>query len=884
MPDARRLYRVLLLAFPAGFRRRFGDDMATVFADRWRRARRDGAGTAAVFFVRATVDALRHGVAERRLERHLASCPGLRERIMRALIEDARHAWRSLVRQPVFTVLAAGMLAVGLVFNFTLFAIVDAAVLRPLPYRGADRLMLLWSGRYPDGTAAVNSPADFQDWHERARSFSAMAAFNISLATLLDDDTPEEIRGSVVTREFFDVLATPPLVGRTFTDEDYQVTSERPLVISEQLWRRRFDADPGIVGRLVTLSDHPRRVVGVMPATMLHPEPFWYRDADYWSPLRFSEQLLASRSNRFVRVIARLDDGASLESARAEMSTINGQLREAYPETNAELLVVSLKDQLVGDTRPLFWLFLAACALVLFLAGTNIVNLLLARANRRRYELAVRTALGAARWRLGRQLMLEGTLLGVLAGSLGLLLSWIGVPLVVRRAPVELPGLLEAGLNARVLLAAVIVSVAAGAACGLVPALRVARARLSPTLSGARSTSGLETTRSRRWLVIAEIALATPLVVSALLLGQTLRNLQHVDPGFDPENALSFRLSLSQDRYPDGTARIDFFRRLEAGLTAIPGTVSAGIVTSLPMGGLNNTGGTISAVSGSGGEPREVAGGFRMATSGYFESMGIDVLRGSLFGDGASDLAAAVVNERLARELWGDEDPIGRQVRLGGLDSNGPWRTVVGVVGNVRHVRLTEAPDPEIFFPYGLDPWPVMSVVVRTDVSRERHGRLIQDAVRELDPRLAVVELRPVTDIVAGGWARARFGTLSAALFAVLGLTLAAGGTFAVLSLLVAARRTEISIRLALGAAPSRVRRLLLRQAMVPALVGCALGAAGAAAGAGLLSATLFGVDPRDPAIFVLSIAALSVAAFSASWWPASRAMRVDPVSALRGE
>jgi len=475
-------------------------------------------------------------------------------------------------------------------------------------------------------------------------------------------------------------------------------------------------------------------------------------------------------------------------------------------------------------------------------------------------------------------------MLGLLAGIVGLGLATIGIPFVVRRAPVALPGLVAAGLNARVLLFSVGVSVLAGIACGLLPAWRVVRARLIGSLGASRGTSGLETTRARSWLVMAELALAMPLVVGALLLAQTLGNLQRVDPGFEPAGALSFRVTVSGDRYDEPEAIRDFFRALESSLRTLPGVSATGIVHSLPMGGLNNTGGTISGEPLEPAEPATVEGGFRMASAGYFDAMGIEFVHGSPFGDGPAAAGTAVVNERLARELWGDANPIGRQVRLGDESSTSPWSTVVGVVRNVHHVRLTQPPDPELFLPFSSQPWTTMSVVVRGSRPLSEYEPAIRTAVRDLDPRIAVVGMVPLSEIVAGGWARAEFGTLCAVLFATIGVLLATGGTFAVLSLLVAARRREIGIRLALGASPGRVQRFVLREAMRPALIGCAAGAAIALIAGNLLAASLFGVDPRDPVAFGLAVTALAAAAIVASWLPARRAMRVDPVSTLRGD
>ena len=878
------VYRLLLLAFPASFRDRFGKDMTDVFADRLREARRKGRLAVAVLWLRSVADIAAHATAERRVAHATATRSG---GYMSGFGSDVVTALRGLIRRPGFTLAIGLMLAVGLGFNTALFAVVQSVLLRPLPYVKPDRIMMLWTGRNPDGTGSVNWYADYLAWKEQSHSFESLATYNISFATLTDAGDPEEIGGSVVSPEFFHVLRVPLALGRGIEPGDEVVPPDagRPIVIAHGLWQRRFHGDPAIVGKTLTLAGRPRRIVGVVAHEFVHPEPFWGELAEYWSPLTVTDSMRTAHGNHYLRVIGRLADGATPASARAEMDQVGRELMKMYPTTNtASVVVASLQDELIGDTRPLLWMFFGALVLVLSLAVANIVNLLLARTSRRRAELLIRSALGASRGRLMTQLIIESVMMGLVGGVMGLAFAEIGIRLLVAYGTISAPGIENTRIDAAVIVFAILLSTVTGAICGLVPAWRVGRVRFSSSLGDMRGSAGLEVSRARTWLVAGEMALALPLLVGAALLTQTLIREQHVDPGFDAAHALQFRVTLADTRYQDSSAKAAFFALLTSRLAALPGARSAGIVTSLPLGGLNNTGATF-VFDREDGTPAALGMGFRAATSGYFAALNVPLRRGRLFTDADADKSSVVVNERAAQAMWGGAEPIGRRVRFGQLGDSPDtvtWLTVVGVVGDLRHEMLTRPPNPEVFQPYQANTWSTMTVVTRTEGDPAALVSAARETVRDLDPRLALVGLGPAQGFIDHQLARPRFGVICATVFGAIGLALAAFGTFAVLSLLVAQRTREIGIRMALGAAPGRVRALVLRDTLVPALIGCVTGGVLAVWAARGIAAQLFGVTPGDPATFAGVIATLLAVTVAASWWPARRAMSVDPVRALR--
>jgi putative ABC transport system permease protein len=879
------LYRQVLRLFPRAFRARFGDDMALMFADRLRAARRQGRLAVAALWWRTTVDVLEHASAERR------QAPlGHQSRggFMRTLLDDLATAIRSHVRRPGLILLAAPMLAIGLGFNTALFAVVHAVVLRPLPYLGPDRVVMVWTGRNPDGSGSVNSYADYAEWKTRSHSFESLATYNISFATLADGGDPEEVGGSVVSPEFFHVLGGRILLGRGIApgDELIGIDSGRPIVLAESLWTRRFNRDPHILERTMTLAGHQRRIVGIVSPEFVHPEPFWGERTEYWSPLTVTADMRTNHANHFLRVIGRLAPGVTLAQARADMDGIGRDMMNARPVTNTSSVVLApVANELQRGTRTMAWVFLAAAALVLVLGIANIVNLLLARANQRRGELTVRIALGASNARLVRQLVLESTVVGLAGGLLGLGLAEVGIRVLLAYAPINSPGIDTTTVDLAAAGFAVALSTLTGATCGLLPAWRVARARLGSTV-GQRGSSGLETSRARRWLVSAEMALALPLVVGAGLLARTLVGMEQVNPGFDASHALEFRVTTSGPRYDSDAANIAFFTDLVERLRAAPGVTAAGIVTSLPLGGLNNTGGQIVYQSAD-GVPAELGVGFRAATAGYFAALHIPLRQGRLFDATAADKATVVINDRAAAAMWGEADPIGRRLRFGSLADRSDaqdWLTVIGVVGSLRHEALTRLPNPEVFRPYQAMPWSTMTVVTRTTGEPAAIGSSVRAAVRAVDPHLAIVNMAPMTDFLGGQLAAPRFGVVASTIFGVLGLALAAFGLFAVLSLSVAQRTREIGIRLALGATRRAVGRLLARESIGMVAVGCVLGCLASALLSQVIASELFGVTPHDEVAFAESVGVLLVSAIAAGWWPARRAMQVNPVTALRAD
>jgi predicted permease len=880
-----KVYRLLLRLFPAAFRTRFGDDMADVFSDRLREAREGGWRSVAALWVRTLADIAAHAAAERQLIRARSRRRG--GGFMLNFAGDLWNAVRAHARRPWFALTGAAMLAGGLGFNIALFAVVHAVVLRPLPYSEPSRLALLWTGRFPNGSVSVNSWADMLDWKARSHTFESMAAYNIDFSTIAPGGEPEQISGAAVSPDFFRVLGARPALGRGIEPGDETIGAKGgvPIVLSTDLWQRRYGSDPGILQQTITVNGEPRRVVGVMSARFIQPEPKWDRPTEFWSPLHFGEGALTNHAYRYLRVVGRLAPNATMAQAGREMDEIGVALMHESPRTNPRsVIVVPIVDALAGDVTRLSWVFLGAAGLVLLLGVANIVNLLLARANERRAELAIRTALGASRGRLVSQLVAESTVIGIAGGVLGLLVARGGVGILIKLAPIDASGLNSAAVDWWAAGFALVISVITGALCGVLPAWRVARARLSGVLADMRGSMGLDASRGRAWLVGAEVALAVPLVVGATLLTRTLVQMQHVDPGFDAADGLQFRVDVpaTANSTPTATA---FIHSIESALAAGPGVAAVGAVSSLPMGGLNNTGGSVVYESPD-GTPHEIGVGFRSTTPGYFAAMGIPTQSGRLFDLSPSDDHSVVVNDVAAAIMWGQASAIGRRVRFGAVTDDpkkNDWLTIAGVVGSVRHEALTRTPQPEVFVPYQSWTFGTMTFVVRTVATTPSSlGPSVRQVVRRIDPTVAVVGLAPLETVIDRELAAPKLGVLAAATFGGLAIVLAACGLFAVLSLLVAQRRKEIGIRMALGATAGAVGRRIMRDTLVPILCGSIAGTLVALTFSRALAPQLFGVTPRDPVAFTASLGALLAAAIAAGWLPTRRAMTTDPIRALR--
>lgn len=878
MPPLSRLLSWLVARVtPACDRESVLGDLAEEYRER---SQLDGRRAAQGWLRSQLVRSTWHGLS-RRFEPTLIPQQG-RSSMMLRVIQDARSAWRAVRVRPVFSAGVMVMLALGLGFNIALYAAVESALLRPLPYADAGRLVFIWQGLWPDGNGKVSSYPDYADLVERSRSFSSLSAYNISYGTLLEGGEAEQINGALVTTNFFETLGRTAMMGRTLQPGDEVPTENRPIVIAHSLWTRRFNQDPNILNRTMNFGGQARVIVGVMGPDFEQPEPFWGELTEYWTPMRVSDSMRTQRGSRYLRVIGRLTPDSTVDAAAAELTTIGDALRAEFGDDApaANPVVRPFFTELVGDTRVWLLLCAAGATLVLVLAAGNIVNLLLANTAARKRELAVRTALGAGRLRLATQLICESLWLSVGGGLLGVAFATLILKGVLATGG-GLARLDQAHVGASTWLFAAALSAVTGVVCGLWPALRVTGRRAVAALGSSRGATGLDVSRARTWLIAGETALAVPLVVGALLLAVTLVNLLRVDPGFDGAHAVHFRITLAGDRYAESDARTAFVRDLEDRLVSLPTIEHAGVVSSLPMGGLNNTAGGFTFADLN-GELRQETAGFRAASSGYFAAMGIPLTRGRLFVDRAEDDLSVVVNERLAELFWPGGEAIGRQIKLGSGEST-PWRTIVGVVGNVRHERLTTAAKPEVFWPYRTEPWTTVSVVAG-GADPTAIVPQVRPLVASLDPQLPVVHLDVVADIVDATRGGARFSATAGVIFGGLALSLSAFGTFAVLSLLIGQRTREIGIRFALGATRGSVRALVLRDAMVPALAGCAVGTILATWLSRALASQVFGVTPQSPWVFAVAIGLLGVIAMLATWLPARRASTVDPALTLRAE
>jgi predicted permease len=913
-------YRLLLFAFPAKLRREFGDDMAAMFAMQIDEARR-GRRSVARLWVRAITDAtINGGIARLANERQRAShasgagiqgvpaprrgsgrpepgSKGASERVggsggakppgsrwrwwMHAFRQDLRYALRVLARQPGVTCVAVLTLALGIGANSAIFSAVNAVLLRPLPYDDPDRLVTVWEKRPTEGVNDnVVSPADFLDWARMNQSFEGMAAMTDTTADLTGSGEPEKLSVGVVSPPFFDILRVRPMLGRTFRAEEAIVGKPRGVILGHHLWTTRYGSDPAIVGRTITLNGNPVEVIGVLPASFEFPD----EDVDLWGPLQLegSPQPLSRTSHQF-NVYARLKPNVSLEQARGDMERVGQALQKEYPQANRGhgAWVIPLEERLKGPVRRSLLLLLGAVAFVLLIACVNVANILLAKAAGRRREMAVRSAVGAGRARLAGQMLTESLVLAMLGGAAGLVVAWWGTAALRQLAPGGQPvlGLAHLGLERRVLVFTAILSLATGFLFGFLPAWQLASQDVSESLKdGGRSPGGVRR-RLRVALVVSEIALASLLLVAA---GLTLRSFQRVleqPAGFRVDRAVAVTIALPSSRYRSDEAYLSTFDRIEEQFRNLPGVRAVGATSHLPLSGRDGRRG----VGIEGREPTPDAptrAHPRSVTPGYFQAIGIMLLSGRGFtaADTASSPRVAVVNETMARRYWPGTSPVGRRVKL----SDSDWIDVVGVIADVKHWGLDAPVNPEIYFPMRQSLSGSMTFVVSTGGDASSLAAAVRDQVRAVDPNLPVANLRTLEDIAAVSVASRRAGMLLIAVFAALALVLAAAGIHGVMSHLVALRSAEIGVRMTLGASPSAVMALVLREGTLQALVGLAIGLTGGVLLMRTFRSVLFGVEPADVLTLALVGTGLLLTALAACAIPARRAMKVDPVTALR--
>ena len=815
------------------------------------------------------------------------------------MIQDLRYAIRMLLRRPGFTMISVIALAIGIGASTTIFSVVNAVLLRPLPYKDPGRLVIIDANYLALDMARIGASApEFLDYRGQAQVFEHIAAFGDVDLTLTGGDGPELVRGTRVSANLFSLLGATPGMGRTFSPEEEQA-GRSVVVLSDGLWRRRFGGNPNIVGTTLTLEGRACEVAGVMPAGFQFPHssfPFGRR-ADLWMPIAFTEEELAHRSQYSFRVIARLQADLSLEKAQAEMDTLASRLQQQYPRSyrgpNGEdggwkITATSLEELVVARVRPALLILLGAVAFVLLTDCANVANLLVARGLARQKEVAVRLALGAGRVRLVRQFLTESLLLALIGGGLGLLLALWGNDLLAAVAPASIPRANELSIDLRVLGFALAVTLGTALAFGLASAIAMTKPDLIQSLKdGGRSAGGsLRHNRVRSVLVSFEVAISVVLLIGAGLMINSFVRLLRVDPGFNPDNLLTMEIVLPESRYPELRQCGDFFTGLLARVETLPSVRSAGAITILPLSG-GRRDGPVSIE----GRPFDTTGkpqvaNYRVISPGYFDTLGTTLVNGRWLTvqDAVDRPPAALINEALARNLFPNEDPMGKRLKLGAPRNPRPWLSIVGVVADVKHDGLDTATRPEIYVSYLQEPLQALTLVVRSSSDPTALTAAVRNEVLALDKEQPIYNVRTVQQLLSASVSSRRFSMLLLGIFASVALLLAIIGVYGVIGYWVSQRTQEIGIRMALGAEPRDIFRLVVRHGMILTAIGVVAGLAGAFALTRVMSGMLFSVKASDPATFAAIAILMTAAALAASFIPARRATRVDPMIALRRE
>jgi putative ABC transport system permease protein len=809
---------------------------------------------------------------------------------MENLMRDIRYGFRSLLKRPGATVVALVTLALGIGVNTAIFSAVDSVLLRPLPLKDPERVTSIWERTLRDGINQNEvAPANFFDLRNQNQVFEGIGAHGPQDLNLTGGGEPERLNGELVTANVFSILGVEPALGRTFLPDEDQTGREQVVVLSDALWQRRFNRDPSIVNRNITLNGESFTVVGVMPRGFFFPA----RETELWIPWAMEPEQASGRGDHYLRLVARLKPGTTLEQANADVESIAQRLSIEYPRTNEGLgfVVHSLHQDYVGNLRlPILVLF-AAVGLVLLIACANVANLLLAQATTRRREIAIRIALGARRWTIVRQLLIESLLLAGGGGLLGVLGAVWGVQALSKLLPENLSKLQDVNIDTRVLLFTLGVSALTAIVFGGVPALLAARAKPGETLSDvARDAAGGSSGRHvRRVLVVSEVALAVVLLVSAGLLMRSFQLLRQVDKGFTAENLLTMHMVLPMPKYGKPEARRAFYDEVLRRIEELPGIDSAGVITFLPLSfnGMNFS----FSVEGR-PTPSDMKLPFalyRVVSPHYFDAMGVTLQRGRFFDahDTAGSQLVTLISRQLAAQHWPNEDPIGKRIKIGPLDSPNQWLTVVGVVADVRQAELYGDPRMDLYVPYAQERRGFVTprdLVVRTKGDATSVAGAVRQAIWSVDKDQPVSNVRTMDQVFAAAISKERFQALLLGLFAALALVLACVGLYGVISYSVAQRTHEIGVRVALGAQPVDVLRLVIRQGMTLTLVGLIVGIAAGSVATRVLSDMLYGVSTTDPLTFVGVPAFLLLVAFVACYIPARRATRIDPLVALRYE
>ena len=800
------------------------------------------------------------------------------------LRQDVVFGARMLRRQPAFTLVALIALTLGIGANTAIFSIVDAVLWRPLPYPASSDVISLGEQRPRENRLhGPVAPADFDDWRRDNSTFSAMAAVEPAAVNISGGAEPERLRGVFVTPGFLDVVGIKPALGRDFTREEEIEGRHQVVILSDGFWRRRFGADPSVIGRKITLNEQPFDVVGVMPAS------FWWSTTPDLLLAYITSTADASRAQHSMDVVGRLKPGVSFEQARADLDAIGKRLSEQYPQTNAAHFphLSTLQTTMVGDVKPALMVLLGAVGLVLLIACANVAMLLLARATSREREIAVRLAIGAGRGRLVRQLLTESVLLAVAGGAVGVLVAAWGLTAFRALLPsglLVLPGIAQVGLDTRVLTVALAVSIGTGLVFGVIPSFAAADQRLASTLhqEGRSGSGGARTTRTRAVLVVAELALSLVLLVGAGLLLVSFRRVLDVSPGFESQNVVV----ASVMRSAPAPQALRFYETLLERVRTLPNVEAAALATPLPFVDVGGRSGF--RIEGRTTEsPIPVRTRPRLVSADYFSTLRIPLVRGRVFTDRDAEGPpnVVIINSAAARRYWPDEDPLGRRIDIS-FAAQPRWMEIVGVVGDVKHAGLELDADPEAFMPLRQPPFGGMAqrlnVVIRTRASASTIAPMVRSAVNEIDRNQPVGTVSTMEDLIAASVAPRRLNLWLVVAFAVIALVLTAAGLYGVMSYLVAQRTREIGVRMALGATRSSVLRLVLRQAGTMTVAGIGIGLVGALALTRFLATLLFGVTTKDPFVYFSVAALLAAVALLAAAIPSSRATRVDPMAALR--
>ena len=881
------LYRLIVrLAFPARVRRRFGPDMVRMF-ERQLTATREAGGSVFRFWMSAVADAWIEGTGERLAMvmewRRTARLELGRWRWwMRAFFSDARYAMRLLVKHPGLTAIAVLTLAIGIGGNTAIFSAVDAILLRPLPYPEPDRLVKVWEKRPAEGVLDnVVAPADFLDWARMNTVFEDMAAYVSITADLTGAGEPVRLAAAGVSPPFFDILRIQPALGRTFRPEEATPGQHRVVILGHSLWQTRFGSDPQIVGRTITLNGVPHEVAGVLPATFEFPDA----TIELWAPMPLSGgPTPPTRSNHSLEVFARLKPGVTIEAARADMDRVGALLQKEYPGTNRThgVYVRPLAEDVARPVRSGLLMLFAAVAFVLLIACVNVANLLLARAASRRREMAVRAALGAGRGRLAGQALTESVLLGLAGGAAGLLVALFGIRVLRGLIPAGVPlaGVQHLGLDGRVLLFTCALSILTGLVFGLLPAWHIAREDANQSLKEEGRSPGHIRRRLRTGLVVGEIALASLLLVGAGLTLRSFQRLLNTDAGFEIAGRTVALVSLPGRKYANDHTRLAALSEVERRFAAIPGVHAVGASSRLPLGNENSRMG----VGIEGREPTPdtpTRAHIRAVTTGFFEAMGITLVSGRRFDatDHEKSLPVAIVNHTMAERYWPGTSPVGKRVRLGGTEE---WREVVGVIADARNWGLDRPVNPEMYLPVRQLPWTTVFFVVTTDPDGPSPAPAMREALRSVDPDLPLSNVRTMEDVAGRSNAARQSTMILLSVFGALALVLAAAGIYGVMAHLVTLRTGEIGVRMTLGARPADVLKQVLKEGTVQAVAGLAIGLTGAVLLMRTMRSLLFEVGPSDP-VTLLGVAVLLVSTtLAACWAPARRAMKIDPVEAMR--